>query len=570
MKLNNRNSKTIGIIIGIILFIAVAASVTYAVYKWTTNNTNIAVTTKCFNITGSGQTVSGSDLYPYDEKEIINTAFSKVTFRNGMIKVPFTINGNTCDIDTYFEIKINVTYLDDEYANGALKYVVAEYVSGAEKIGTEYDYDPKFKGFITDEGTFTIYRSTIAQNATAKPRIFFYLDGDLIGENSPGIEFDATFEVVANQGEYVDAADYITDLYTNATKSTATVNSITYNLAPSVGLMNDRLGSMGTDINGGNIRYYGEDPDNYVWLGDSYTSDVTFEGTITGDGYSTKEECIRENGEAYCTEDIVRHTDDKKLWRIIGVFDGRLKLITADPISTQGLSWDTSASGINNGNGINQWGPSNSYEGADLMRLLNPGYTGTNSSLYWNKTSGTVYTGRSDATTASISFANTGLSQSEKDKIDTAVWYLGASASYSYVNVQYAAERQDTTLGKICSLGTYCNDTVERTSTWNGKVGLMYPSDYGYATDLSQCSDTVDDYASGCYLTDWLRTNFFEWTISPYAASDANYVFSVDENGNLCSYAEYIAGRVRPAVYLKSGLKISDGAGTESDPYVLS
>ena len=27
-----------------------------------------------------------------------------------------------------------------------------------------------------------------------------------------------------------------------------------------------------------------------------------------------------------------------------------------------------------------------------------------------------------------------------------------------------------------------CNDTVERTISWLGKIGLVYPPDYGYAT----------------------------------------------------------------------------------------
>ena len=56
------------------------------------------------------------------------------------------------------------------------------------------------------------------------------------------------------------AADYITDLYTEAAKVTATNNSITYNTAPSVSLMNDRLGGTTTDLDGGNIRYYGANP----------------------------------------------------------------------------------------------------------------------------------------------------------------------------------------------------------------------------------------------------------------------------------------------------------------------
>ena len=367
-----------------------------------------------------------------------------------------------------------------------------------------------------------------------------------------------TLEAMGSQvkATFLDnAAQYITNLYLNNKNGTATNNEIEYNLALSKGLMNDRLGSSSVGADAGNIRYYGADPANYVWLGDNFTSDYTYDS----------------NGSS-----ITRTANSKKLWRIIGVFDGKLKLITADPISTQGLSWDTSIGGtnkINNGYGINQWGPSNSYEGADLMRLLNPGYEGesVNNSLYWTKGSGTVYTGDNNTTKANISFANTGLSQSEKDKIDTAVWYTGAYDQWSYVNNHYNDERG--TAGKICSSGNYCNDTVERTSSWNGKVGLMYPSDYGYAVDLSLCQYVIGNYgATVCKNNDWLyNSSFYQWTMSPRAdSSDATYVFYVSGyGGSLGGYNANNPSCVRPAVYLKPTVSIVSGSGTEADPYIL-
>ena len=382
------------------------------------------------------------------------------------------------------------------------------------------------------------------------------------------------------------AADYITNLYTNAEKSTATVNNITYNLASSVGLMDDRLASSSTPANTvGNIRYYGANPNNYVWLGDTYTSDYTIPGNITLEGYADQEACINDgNNEAYCTEDIVRHTGDKKLWRVIGVFDGRVKVVTADSISTQGLSWDTSAntvamgdvsldtssSSVNRGYGVNQWGPSGSYEGSDLMRLLNEGYTGTNGSLYWNKTAGTVYTGPENATTAGVSFANTGLSSSEKSLIDTATWYTGAYDNLSYVDAHYTAERGN--MGKICTSGNQCNDKVVRTNTWTGKVGLISASDYGYAVNLAQCNQTMNNYwEDGCWNNNWLKpSTWYSWTMSPRARSDdARRVFNVLADGDLDVDVAGYADWVWPAVFLKSGVAISGGNGSQSNPFVL-
>ena len=69
------------------------------------------------------------------------------------------------------------------------------------------------------------------------------------------------------------AAKYITNLYETSAKTTVTNNSINYNYAISKSLMNDRKGSSSIGIDSGNIRYYGADPNNYVYFNcNSYSS----------------------------------------------------------------------------------------------------------------------------------------------------------------------------------------------------------------------------------------------------------------------------------------------------------
>ena len=79
------------------------------------------------------------------------------------------------------------------------------------------------------------------------------------------------------------------------------------------------------------------------------------------------------------TNNYVKFNDE--LWRVIGIFnttgaDGkkasRIKIMRNFSLSynfNQYLSWDTSPSNINNGYGINEWSQ------ADLMKLLNDGYS---------------------------------------------------------------------------------------------------------------------------------------------------------------------------------------------------
>ncbi len=545
-KINNFIKSRSFVITLLLVFIAlIIAGVTYAWFTWSsTDNTNMTMqigeyTTVTFS---GGNAINVNNLAPvYNYTDGESTSFS-LTNNNDDITKEFKYN-----------VYLDITTISNELKTTVFKYILLD---GSSNIIDQGNFSSASNG-----STLTITENKTLPNGNSSYTFIIYIDGN--EENNANMmnkSLSGSLRVVVER-KSIAAANYITNLYNTAEKRTATVDSITYNLAPSVNLMNDRYGSMDTDIDGGNIRYYGANPNNYVWLGDTYTSTYTFSSNGTS---------------------ITRNVGDKKLWRIIGVFDGRLKLISNDRISSTILSWDTSANttGGNSGYGINQWGPSESYEGADLMRLLNPGYEdeSVNNSLYWNKaSSGTVYTGIRNATTRSVSFVNTGLSSSESNMIDTATWYLGASCGFSsYVNMQYLSERQDSTLGKVCSDGNNCNDNVKRTSVWNGEVGLMYPSDYGYATDLTTCNQTLNNYNSStnsyvCRKKDWLfNSSMVQATISPGAHSvHADYVVFVTPAGRLDFSNAFNPTAIRPVVFLKSGVSISDGIGSEEEPYVL-
>ena len=295
----------------------------------------------------------------------------------------------------------------------------------------------------------------------------------------------------------------------------------------------------------GNIRYIGKDPNNYV--------------NVDGD-----------------------------IWRIIGtmkdVDDGtgnkedRVKLIRASSIGS--YSWDTSESSVNGGYGVNEWSQ------ADLMKLLNPGYESESvgGSLYWNNQSGTCYYSNSNGTT-SCNFTSTGIKDKLKTLISDAVWNTGANdgKTYTYNNIItskfYELERSSNT-GKICSSGSYCNDTVARTTTWTGKVGLMYPSDYGYATsggsttDRATCLNTYlynwsDSSVSDCKNNDWLLSST-QWTLSPGAdPSNADIAFRVSSGGGVNTNLAYSTYGFRPVVYLTSNVGVQSGDGSRGNPFIL-
>jgi len=166
---------------------------------------------------------------------------------------------------------------------------------------------------------------------------------------------------------------------------------------------------------------------------------------------------------------------NNELWRVIGLVNTpegqRIKIVRNESIGE--YSWDSSVSSINDGQGINEWSQSK------MMLLLNHG-------PYYLRTSGICYNGVNNATIA-CDFSESGLMDESKNMIDAITWNLGSNDGviYTYSNTNtidfYHQERSKNT-GKICSSGDYCTDQVLRTVAWNGNVGLMYPSDYGYAT----------------------------------------------------------------------------------------
>lgn len=140
----------------------------------------------------------------------------------------------------------------------------------------------------------------------------------------------------------------------------------------------------------------------------------------------------------------------------------------------------------------------------------------------------------------------------------------------------YEAER-GTRTGQICKGtsyldGAYCTDEVVRTTTWEGRVGLIYPSDYGYASTNTSCRTNINDNTNySCKNDNWLHNNTNYWALSPYANNAfSNQAWSIASSG-CAGYNRTRGGYgVRPSVYLKSNVSITSGAGTKKNPYKLT
>ena len=315
-------------------------------------------------------------------------------------------------------------------------------------------------------------------------------------------------------------ATFITNLYTNATKTTVTNNGITYNTAPSVGLMNDRLGSSSTDINGGNIRYYGASPNNYIYFN--------------------------------CSDYSNQSSSTCETWRIIGVFEGKVKIMRDEVIGS--LAWDQDK---NINSSLTTY--DNDWSTSSLQVLLNQKY-------YNGDTAGTVtyYSDSSGGTSTNLNMSSIGIKNSiTRNLISDTVYYLGGSNSSAIYSDQFYSYERGTTVYE------------GRPTTWTGKIALPYPSDYGYAADLGSCTVQLGSYNdSTCTSANWMKpilgTDSYGWLLTPSSVS-SNGAWSVDSSGSGGgNFTTYGASGVVPVLYLGSELGIESGTGTNSDPYRLS
>ena len=250
---------------------------------------------------------------------------------------------------------------------------------------------------------------------------------------------------------------------------------------------------------------------------------------------------------------------NNELWRIIGIFDGKLKLIRNESISS--YSWDNKPSGT--GSSTSSYG-SNDWSDSALQEVLNNG-------PYYNRTSGNCPSGQNGATT-SCDFSSNGLTEESKLMIDLTTWKLGGTSSYTSASNGLAQHFYEYERGTTVYSG--------RPTEWTGYIGLIYPSDYGFATSggsttgRSAClakelyNWDVSSY-SDCKNNSWLYdSSNAQWTLTPLAGN-SYYVFFVNSSGSVdLNGARYGYG-VRPSLNLKSEIEFVTGTGSESDPYIL-
>ena len=233
------------------------------------------------------------------------------------------------------------------------------------------------------------------------------------------------------------------------------------------------------------------------------------------------------------------------LYRIIGVIDGKVKLIKYDYATSALLGTD------------------GDYSRSEDPYMDNTYYKGSLTSIdkyYWNNVTKKNTWSESNLNKVNLNtnFINN-IGSTWANKITTTTWKVGGN---TYENIEYS----------IPSI-VYQNEIVApaENTTYDAKIGLMYVSDYGFAASPNAWSTRLENYggtgANGTSIEriNWVHMGFSEVTISRESGYSSN-AFIVTLDGDV--YYNYVGNGfgVRPVFNLESTVTYVSGSGTKSDP----
>ena len=353
---------------------------------------------------------------------------------------------------------------------------------------------------------YKIHSENIPLKGTKSFDIYLFLDGDVADNSTMGKTFKAGVAVKSYEREKdILLADYVKSLYTG----TQGTNNIYYHDA-----------NLTNGAGDNSYRYAGasEAVNNYVCFGSNVTP------------------CPADN-----------------LYRIIGVFGDRVKLIKSDYATSALLGADGDYKGKYS------WDNSN-YKGNNLANVA---------AYNWNKTSQNTWSlSNLNKTNLNTNFiANIGADWA--NKIDMTTWKVGGN---TYANI---ASKPAKTAYQNEIVSPVTTNTTDNATDYSAKVGLMYVSDYMYAAPQDKWTLVgFNSYASKDYRAatsvNWMYMGLYEWTISRLA-DFSNRAFYVANTGSVGNYT--VGGDaygVRPVFNLSSSVNYASGSGTAADPILVN
>ena len=253
--------------------------------------------------------------------------------------------------------------------------------------------------------------------------------------------------------------------------------------------------------------------------------------------------CFGNNAETCSTDN---------LYRIIGVIDGKVKLILSDGATTDMLGTD---GGYVTPYSESGWTSSNYKGDGDLSKI------GT---YHWNTSGKNIWSSSTTNTTNLNTNYINNIGTKWKAMIDDTVWYVGGMVLDNGIN---------TNVKTAYSYEIGANKDASTTVTT--KIGMMYLSEYYYGATpyywtFPGNNTNKNDYRKSIN-DNWMHIGLDEWTISRDSLY-TNLTFAVSSSGNIghdfvsSGVGGDIGEVIRPVFCLKSSVQYSSGTGTSTDP----
>ena len=234
------------------------------------------------------------------------------------------------------------------------------------------------------------------------------------------------------------------------------------------------------------------------------------------------------------------------LYRIIGVIDGKVKLIKYDYANSNLLGTD------------------GDYNGPSTLGATYKGSLSKVDTYYWNNATQKNTWSESNLNKINLNtnFINN-IGSTWANKIATTTWKVGGNTF-------------DNIVKSVPSVA-YQNEIVApaENTTYDAKIGLMYVSDYGFAASPSAWTKNLFDYegndANGTSITtiNWMYMGYYDWMISRRSDSSISAVI-VTSGGTVSSHIVSINYGVRPSFNLSSSITYVSGSGSMTDPILIN
>ena len=245
------------------------------------------------------------------------------------------------------------------------------------------------------------------------------------------------------------------------------------------------------------------------------------------------------------------------LYRIIGVFGDRVKLIKSDYATSALLGTNGDYSGKYSYDSLD-------YKGNNYANIA--GYT-------WNYKNNTSINNGWGSNTWSTSLLNktnlnqnfiTNIGTEWANKIDMTTWKVGGNTGVNIEQQPAKTAYQNEIVNPVTT-----NSTDNKTE-YSAKIGLMYVSDYGFAAAPSAWTANLSSYNDEAIKNvNWMYMGLVEWTISRNA-NGVSAVCDVLNAGGLYRSLALNAYAVRPVFYLSSSVNYASGSGSATDPISIN